>query len=277
MTARPGDRSRGRPRAADESRGPAPVQALDRGLNMLALVASEERTTLTALAATAGMAPSTAYRMLETLRRHDLVAFDTPSQTWSIGVEAFRIGHSYARRANYLAVGRRVMRRLSEQTGETANIAVIEAGELVYVAQIETHAAIRAFFPAGTRGVPQASGIGKALLAYMDETQRAELLATPPPAFTAHTITDTAQLRAELERIGQRGWAMDDEERHVGMRCIAAPIFNEYGEPIAGLSVSAPAARLPASEIERQGPNVRAAADEVTREIGGRAPDAGEP
>jgi len=265
-------RSRGRPRATRESQRPAPIQALDRGLTVLALVADEDRATLTTLAATADMPPSTLYRVLETLRRHDLVTFDGPAQTWSIGVEAFRIGQGYARRTNYLEVGREVMRRLSEDSGETANIAVIEARELVYVAQIETRAPIRAFFPAGTRGVPQASGIGKALLAYMDATTRADLLATPPPAFTAHTLTDGAALRVELARTRERGWAVDDEERYVGMRCIAAPIFNEYGEPIAGLSISAPAARLPKTTLERQAPMVRAAADEVTARIGGRPP-----
>lgn len=265
-------RSRGRPRMAGETQGPAPIRALDRGLTVLALVADEDRATLTTLAATAEMAPSTLYRVLETLRRHDLVAFDTPTQTWSVGVEAFRIGHGYVRRTNYLAVGREVMRQLSEDSGETANIAVIESGELVYVAQIETQAPIRAFFPAGTRGLPQASGIGKALLAYMGETQRAELLASAPPAFTANTITDMAMLELELERTRERGWAVDDEERHPGMRCIAAPIFNEYGEPMAGLSISAPVQRLPDTELERQGPKVRAAADAVTARIGGRTP-----
>lgn len=265
-------RGRGRPRMSGESHRPAPIRALDRGLTVLARVADEDRATLTTLAATADMAPSTLYRVLETLRRHDLVAFDTLTQTWSVGVEAFRIGHGYARHTNYLAVGREVMRQLSEDSGETANIAVIESGELVYVAQIETQAPIRAFFPAGTRGVPQASGIGKALLAYMNAIQRAELLATPPPAFTANTLTDVTAVEVELERTRERGWAVDDEERHVGMRCIAAPIFNEYGEPIAGLSISAPVQRFPTAELERQGPKVRAAADVVTARVGGRSP-----
>lgn len=272
MTERPSDRSRGRPRTADAARGPVPVQALDRGLTLLALVAVEERVTLTALAATAGMAPSTAYRLLETLRGHDLVAFDTPSQTWSVGVGAFRIGHGYARRMNYLTVARAVMRRLAETTDETANIAVIEAGVLVYVAQIETQAPIRAFIPAGTRGEPQASGIGKALMAYMETAERAALMQVPPPAFTPNTLTDRAALVHELEHIRARGWAVDDEERHVGMRCIAAAIFNEYAEPIAGLSISAPASRMPSGEIERKGPLICAAADEVTARIGGQVP-----
>ncbi|MES1926647.1 IclR family transcriptional regulator [Salinisphaera sp. T31B1] len=239
---------------------------------MLSVVARYEHQTLTALAATADMACSTAYRMLETLRHHELVAFDTHTQTWSIGVEAFRVGQRYARHTHYLAAGRAVMRRLSEQTGETANMAVIETGELVYVAQIETSAPIRAFIPTGTRGDPQASGIGKVLLAYMDDALRAELTRVPPPAFTDHTYTDAAELALELDRVRARGWAVDDQERYVGMRCIAAPIFNEYAEPIAGLSISAPIDRLPVDHLAHKAVEVVAGAEEVTRRIGGRRP-----
>ena len=270
VTERQAGRARGRPRGPTSAKSVAPVQVLDRGLRMLSLVARQERNTLTALAATAEMAPSTAYRMLETLRRHELVVFDTPTQTWSIGVEAFRVGQRYARHTNYLAVGRAVMRGLSEATGETANIAVIEAGELVYVAQVETRAPIRAFIPVGTRGDPQASAIGKVLMAYMNDTQRDDLTRVPPIAFTANTRTDRTILKRELDQVRTRGWAADDEERYLGMRCIAAPIFNEHAEPVAGLSISAPEARLPVAELEQHAPGVVAAADEVTSRIGGQ-------
>jgi len=264
------DRARGRPRSDSSSKSVAPVQGLDRGLRMLSLVARQERNTLTALAATAEMAPSTAYRMLETLRLHQLVVFDTPTQTWSVGVEAFRIGQRYARHGNYLDVGRTVMRALSEATGETANIAVMQERELVYVAQIETRAPIRAFIPVGTRGDPQASAIGKALLAYMSPAQRNDVMRVQPKAFTSNTRIDRNTLMHELDRVRACGWAGDDEERYPGMRCIAAPIFNEYAEPIAGLSISAPAARLALAEFERHAPSVAAAAAEITSQIGGQ-------
>jgi len=266
-------RGRGRPRLDKEQRQPATVQALDRGLAVFALVSREGKCTLTELAASAGMAPSTAHRMLETLRVHGLVAFDASNQTWSIGVEAFRIGHGYAQQASYLEAGRILMRRLIDQTGETASIAVIEGRDVVHVSQIETQAPIRAFIPPGTRSYLQASGIGKALLACMSEAACREILTGHPvPAFTGNTITDVEWLIAELGHIRGRGWAIDDEERHQGMRCIAAPIFNEFGDAIAGLSISGPTARLDDTALERHGPTVRSAAREVTAMIGGQPP-----
>lgn len=261
---------RGRPRLPEAERKPALSRALDRGLVLFALVGAEGEINLTSLAATAGMAPSTAHRMLETLRLRGLVAFDESRQLWSIGVEAFRIGHAYARRANYLEAGRIAMQRLTEQTGETSSIAVIEGQAVVYVAQIETRAPIRAFVPPGARGELAASGIGKALLAWMSGSRRRALVSGISfERFTAHTIMDMARLEAELDTIRARGWAIDDEERHQGMRCIAAPIFDEYGQAIAGISVSGPVSRFDHAMITRAGPRVRAAADAVTTRIGG--------
>lgn len=273
MSADRTPRGRGRPRLPTEQRQPATIQALDRGLAVFALVSREGKCTLTELAAMAGIAPSTLHRMLETLRMHGMVEFDAYGQSWSIGAEAFRIGHGYTRQASYLEAARMLMRRLVAQTGETASIAALEGHEVVYVSQVETQAPIRAFIPPGTRGPLQATGIGKALLACMSEAACREILsAHTVPSFTSNTIVDVDRLLVELERIRARGWAVDDEERYLGMRCVAAPIFNEFGEAIAGLSISGPTVRLRADELERHGPKIRAAADEVTAMIGGEVP-----
>ena len=91
-------------------------------------------------------------------------------------------------------------------------------------------------------------------------------------AFTARTITDPARLGAELAAIRARGWAVDDEERTEGMRCIAAPIFNEFREAIAGVSISGPMVRMARAGGDALGARVRAAADRITRAIGGTVP-----
>ena len=84
------------------------------------------------------------------------------------------------------------------------------------------------------------------------------------------TLTSPDDLFADLEATRRRGWSYDDQERHYGMRCIAAPIHNVHGEAIAGISISGPAARLPDDVIGELGPKVRRAATEVTRLLGGR-------
>jgi IclR family transcriptional regulator, acetate operon repressor len=87
--------------------------------------------------------------------------------------------------------------------------------------------------------------------------------------FTAKTIVDPARLAAELEATRRRGWAIDDEERTPGMRCVAAPIFNVFGEALAGISISGPAVRMPLERLGELGPQAAHAAEAITRPLGG--------
>lgn len=264
-------RSRGRPRSASPDAPAASAQALDRGLQLLRLLSRERRSTLTEIALSAGMPPSTAHRLLTTMQRHGVTEFDETTQEWLVGIEAFRIGSSFLYRTNLVEAGHEVMRRLTEDTGETSNLAIADDGEVVFVSQVETHNPIRAFFRSGTRSYMHASGIGKALLAELPREDIEQLLQRKGlPEFTSKTRTSAGELFADLDDIRERGWALDDEERYVGMRCVAAPIFNPFGEAIAGISVSGPTVRFPDRTVAELGAQVRRAAGEVTERIGGR-------
>lgn len=263
-------RKRGRPRSDNPQQATGTVQALDRGVTLLELLAGEEAMTLTEVAVDTAMAPATAYRLLVTLQQRGLVTFDEDAQTWSIGVEAFRIGSAFLRRTNYVEAGRPVMHRLMQASHETSNMGILDGGDVVFVSQVETHQPIRAFFRPGTRGLVHASGIGKALLAERPEREVRRLIEERGlPRFTANTLVTAEALQADLAATRERGWALDDEESTVGMRCLAAPIFNEYGEAVAGISISGLAARLDDDRVQQFGPRVRAAADEITEAIGG--------
>ena len=268
MAIRPeAKRSRGRPRSGDAG---AIVQALDRGLVLLATLARTDRATLTEIALSAGMAPSTAHRMLTTMQRHGITEFDEASQHWMVGVEAFRIGSSFMRRTGLVEAARGIMHDLMEETGETANMAVADSGEVVFISQVECHDPIRAFFRPGTRGHMHASGIGKALLSELDQREVEAILARKGlPAFTPKTLTSPDALFADLAATRDRGWSLDDEERTLGMRCLAAPIFNEYREAIAGVSISGPLIRLPDVRLAEFGARVRRAAAAITDRMGG--------
>jgi IclR family acetate operon transcriptional repressor len=269
----PAKRPRGRPRKDPTDASSAPAQALDRGLQLLALLSTSGRGSLSEIALTAGMPPSTAHRLLTTMQRHGVVEFDEPSQDWMIGIEAFRIGSAFLKRTNLIEASRAAMRELMEVTGETANLGIADAGDVVFVSQVETHNPIRAFFRPGTRGHMHASGIGKALLADMPrEAVEAILHKRGLPEFTPKSLTNPTALFEDLDATRLRKWAFDDEERYTGMRCIAAPIFNEHGEAIAGVSVSGPTVRLPDAQLAEIGAAVRNAAKEIMNQMGGMAP-----
>jgi len=228
---------------------------------------------LSTIAEEMGQSAATVYRILVTLEGRGLVEFDSVEQVWAIGSKAFVIGSSFLRRTSLVERARPIMRRLMENTGETANLGIEKEGQVLFLSQVETHANIRAFFPPGSLSPMHSSGIGKALLAYMhpDRLNR-NLASTELKSYTPHTITNSLDLRANLEDIVARGFAIDDEEKNTGMRCIAAAVFDMNGEAIAGLSVSGPTSRVNLEQTERLSKEVIAAANQLTAAVGGEAP-----
>ncbi len=265
---------RGRPRSMKlvaESTGS--VQAIDRGLAVLAIIAGSDGLTLTDLSQRAGLAPSTAHRILASLEAHQFVFHDEERGLWLIGVGAFEVGTAFLRNRRLAGIGRLVMHELMERTGETVNLGIEDSGEVVFISQVESHSALRAFFRAGSRAAIHASGVGKALLAEMPDARVREILYKRGLAkFTERTLVAPADLFHQLGEVRRRGWAVDDEERNLGMRCVAAAIFNEYSEAIAGVSVSGPTVRFTPERAMELGPLVHRAAEEISASIGGHAP-----
>ena len=269
----PEKRQRGRPRAFNAAPDANAVQSLDRALRILAVVAEADGLSLSEVAARSEISASTAYRMLVTLEAHGMVEFEKTEQLWSVGVATYRMGAAFLRRRKLADRARVVMQELMEKSGETANLGLAEDDSVVFVSQVETHQAIRAFFRPGTRSPFHASGIGKAVLAHLStERVTAIIRGTGLEIFTARTLADAQSLSRDLAEIRRRGWSVDDEERHPGMRCVASAIFNEFAEPIGGISVSGPTARVTPERVEQLGPVVHAAALEITSMIGGRMP-----
>ncbi len=271
MERKQSGRQRGRPKSLFKEPQSETVKALDRGIGLLKILSGDGSLSLSDLAQRVNIPSSTTHRLLATLKKHGLVEFDEGFQTWSIGIEAFRIGNSYLAKTNLVDAARTILRSLMEQSGETANLAICKSGDVIFISQMETPNPIRAFFQAGTRSHMHASGIGKALLAEMSEDEIGKIVKQKGlPRFTSNTITSLAQLLEDLDKSRNLGWAYDDEERYVGMRCIAAGVCNEHGEVVAGVSISGPTIRVSEQLIEKFGPMVRDAANELTRAIGGR-------
>lgn len=267
----PVKRSRGRPReVALKPEAPAANQSLEKAMGLLKTLSTRDGMSLSELSRASGLAPSTAHRLLATLSAHELVAWDEASQKWAIGIESLRIGMAFQRRNRILTAGRPEMLRLMETTGETVNLAMLDGFDVVFVAQVECEAPIRAFFRIGDRRSAHASGIGKALLANLSESALDALLRRRDlPRYTDRTLSSPEDLSADLDRIRARGWSLDDEEANPGMRCVAAPVFNEYGEARAGISLSGPCLRISDARLPELAQQVRETAGRITDLIGG--------
>ncbi|EBA05578.1 IclR family transcriptional regulator [Sagittula stellata] len=267
----PEKRPRGRPKSAFKESSAGGLQSLDRALMLLSAVARRQSATLSDLARETDIPTATTHRILSTLQAQRYVAFDEERQEWRVGIEAYRTGLSFLARTSVAEVGRPVMRRLMADTGETANLAVPDGAEVVFIGQVETPNPIRAFFPPGTRTSMHASGTGKAILAALRPDRLARVMGRIVfDAYTPGTLASEAALRADLSETARRGWSLDLEERHPGMSCIGAAIRDEQGDPCAGISVSGPTARFSPDRVPGLGRAVREAAREITELSGGR-------
>jgi len=264
-------RARGRPRGWDDKTAQNTIKSLDRAMEVFEFLSEAQGKALSVISSEMGQSPATVYRILVTLEGRGLVEFDPVEQVWHIGPQAFVIGARFLRRTSLVERARPIMRKLMEQTGETANLGIQKEGSVLFLSQVETHASIRAFFPPGTLSPMHASGIGKALLAEMDDDRLTRTLEGQRlEAFTQYTITDLAALRDNLAQVRHKGFSEDGEEKNLGMRCIAAPVFDFNGEAVAGISVSGPVSRVSPEDIERLSGFVIEAAQALTLAIGGQ-------
>jgi len=158
---------------------------------------------------------------------------------------------------------------LVRDTGETGHLAVLDGGEAIYIERVEARRALRIPSAVG-RGYPaHATNLGKVLLADLAPERLRELIGERPlGAFTPHTITDPAELDAELERIRAQGFAVDNEEYDEGLRCIGAPIYDHSGHAVAALGIGGPVTRITPERVEELAELVMAAARGLSRRLG---------
>lgn len=250
------------------------VQVLSRAIAILNhLAQADGGASLTEVGNAVGLAASTTHRLLTSLESERYVRFDAETKLWSVGVQAFIMGNGFLRNRDLVRLARPHMRTLMEASGETVNLAIEDQGAAVYLSQVECREMMRTFARLGARVPMHCSGVGKALLSALDETLlNRHIDRHGQTRMTARTITGRSDLMADLAAARTRGYAIDDEEHAVGLRCVAAPIFNEHGDTVGAVSLSGPMARITDARIATLGASVAAASVRIMAEIAGKPP-----
>ena len=222
------------------------VQSLERALDLLEALASTDELGVSELAARTGLVPSTAHRLLATLVSRGYAAQSAANGRYLLGYKLLELTSGLQDRLERLrSAARPHLEAIMEQTGETTNLVVLEGPNAVYIESVTGTRSVRLFTEIGQAIPAHTSGSGKALLAWRATADVEALLGEGPlPASTPRTLTTTEALLEDLARIRRRGYATDDEEHELGVACVATPVLDASGLPLAAISVSGPTPRM---------------------------------
>lgn len=246
------------------------VQAIDRAVQILQCF-SEKRPDLKLIEISdeLGLNKSTVHGIISTLKYHGLIEQDNETQKYRLGVYLMQLGDLVSRSIDVVGIARPFITDICNQVEETVHLATLDNMEVVYIDKIESTQSMRIFSARGARNPAYCTGVGKAMMAYLDEHTLDKLLQSSElTAVTPKTITNKPELLLELAKIRETGYSFDNEENAIGLTCVGAPVFDHTGNVKYGVSVSGPTARMTEGKIEVAIRLVKAAATEISNKLG---------
>jgi IclR family transcriptional regulator, KDG regulon repressor len=246
------------------------IQAIERAVAILNAFSMETpELGVTELAERVGLHKSTVHRFMVNLDAAGLVERNARTGRYRLGLHIFELGGLVMQQMNLWDEALPFLESLVRDTGETGHLAVLDGGEAIYIERVEARRALRVPSAIG-RGYPaHATNLGKVLLADLPPERVAEIVAERGLAsFTRNTITDPDELNAELERIRERGFAIDDEEYDEGLRCIGAGVRDHSGHVVSALGIGGPVTRVTPARVDELAELVMAAARGLSRRLG---------
>ena len=246
------------------------VQSIARALRVLeALAASRGEVGIVELSRRVTLHVSTVHRLLATLAEEGYVRQNPESGAYGLGHKAFHLAEAYIGQIDLRQAVRPILERLSQETGETANLVIRDGREALYLDKAESSRSLRIFSRIGRRAPLHCTAVGKVLLASALPATVDALLGEPPfERLTRRTITLGGHLHRELAGVRAQGFAMDREECEEGACCLAAPVRNVTGETVAAVGISGPAVRMTPRRIQELIPIIVRAGREMSERLG---------
>lgn len=252
---------------------------------LIAVVEAPEPVTLTYVASNTGFPIATAKRLLDTLTKTRLLS--KKDKLYSPGIRLFEIGKKAEQQMDLVSAAMPCLERLRDNVGESANLAILDNTDVIYVASVESPRMMRTFTVPGARVPAHCTGVGKVLLSGQSDFKLREsyavydssgLLGAPDSPectgtaklqqFTPRTITSVNHLFEEIKKVRQLGYATDDGEREKGVVCIAAPVRDYALSMVAAVSVSGPASRLHKDALDKARAHVIECGRAISRNLG---------
>ncbi len=259
-------------RASRQSkRPPYKVQVLDRAINILEFIGrqSNGEAALPELSSAMKLHKTTTHRIAQMLESRGLLRRGPESNRYRLGLHLYDLGCHALDNLNIREEARPVMTHIAFEVGETVHLALRDRAEVLYIERVEAQRSLTMGSKLGARNPVYCTALGKAMLAFSSDAEVDQILAgCRMEARTKNTITSILSLKRELERIRDRGYAIDDEEIEDGIRCISAPILNPESHAVAAISVSGPSSRITPGRFQLIGKTILKAAQELSTRIG---------
>jgi IclR family transcriptional regulator, KDG regulon repressor len=225
------------------------VQTIERASKILDLVAhSSQGVSIRDLSDVLKLPKGTVHRLLLSLAYFGYIKQDVKTKRYLLGLKLLELGNLIINQLDLRKLAEPLLKELVEDTRETVHMVIIDNNEVVYIDKIETEEStggLKMASMVGSRNPAHCSAVGKVLLSYSSEEEINNLIQEKGLSRkTSHTITDPLQLKEQLLIVRNQGYAIDDEENEEGIRCVAAPIFNDKGKAVSAISLSGPAFRV---------------------------------
>jgi DNA-binding IclR family transcriptional regulator len=255
--------------AAAKHEGPYQLHSLDRAVSVLeALSESDVPLSLAEICQRMNLHKSTAHRSLMVLERSALIE-RTQENRFRLGLKLYELGNRAVEQIDLRARVQPFFRRLSMQVGETVHLSVLQKTSVVYLDKVEPNRRVCMTSKIGTSNPVYCTSMGKAMLAFQTQETIEQIIAKIRfVRFTRKTLCTREALMKALERVRRRGYAIDDEEIEVGVRCVGAPIFDDNRRAIAAVSVSGPSSRITAQSVPGIAEHLLRCSREISASLG---------
>ncbi len=261
--------------ALDSQHEAVPTRSVIKTMQLLEQLSRDGESSLGEIAGRLGMHKSTVHRFVNSLKELGYVRQNPENERYSLTLKLFEVGSAVLERTELWKEAHPIMKTLAEQTLETVHLAALENDELVYLHKIESTRALRVSMNTrvGRTAPLHCTSLGKVLLGSLSDRKRERLMKKVRyDRYTEHTRTEPESLSEELEKVAKRGYAVDNEEHELGVRCVGAPIRNAVGDVVAALSVSMPSVRLNDENMGTYTELVVRSAQNISYKLGWRSP-----
>jgi len=210
------------------------------------------------------------FRLLATLESRGYIEQNKATENYRLGLKALELGQTFIKQMGLLRQAKPILEKIVGSCNETAYVAIFKEGSIVYLDVIETDMTVRVVSRVGSRLPAYCTASGKVHLAHLSDDEINELFPNRQfKSYTKTTITDREQLKEVLKTVVEKGYAIDDEEMDIGVRCVAAPIRDYTRRIVGAISISGPTMRLSDERIEKELiPLVQSSAEELSARLG---------